>query len=158
MQKRIGQILDLEEGIIVQQVNAQGVMASGFAKAVREKWPNVYAEYKAAFPASLRMSENEERHLLGSVIYVPVSDRLVVANLIGQQFYGRDSVRYTSYDALDLGFKEIADFARKTELEVHFPRIGAGLGGGDWTIISAIISVNLAKIKHTYWELPTAPK
>ena len=36
MQTHTGNILQVERGIIIQQVNAQGVMASGIAKAIRE--------------------------------------------------------------------------------------------------------------------------
>ena len=31
---------------ICHQVNCQGVMGSGVAKAIRDKWPQVYEEYK----------------------------------------------------------------------------------------------------------------
>ena len=37
-----GDILNVTEGIIVQQVNCFGVMGAGLAKQIRDKWPSVY--------------------------------------------------------------------------------------------------------------------
>ena len=35
---------------------------------------------------------------------------------------------------------------------IAYPKIGAGLAGGDWSIISAIIREELAGENHTYVE------
>lgn len=40
-----GDILDITEGIICQQVNCMGVMGSGLAKQIKYKYPRVYYEY-----------------------------------------------------------------------------------------------------------------
>ena len=41
-----GDITKSDCDIICHQVNCQGVMNSGVAKAIREKWPEVYDNYK----------------------------------------------------------------------------------------------------------------
>ena len=41
-----GDILNITEGIIRQQVNCMGVMGSGLAKQIRNKYPRVYQKYK----------------------------------------------------------------------------------------------------------------
>jgi O-acetyl-ADP-ribose deacetylase (regulator of RNase III) len=41
-----GDILNAKENIICHQVNCQGVMGSGLAKQIKNKYPNVYAKYK----------------------------------------------------------------------------------------------------------------
>lgn len=41
-----GNILNVTEGIIVQQVNCMGVMGAGLAKQIKDKWPNIYNDYK----------------------------------------------------------------------------------------------------------------
>ena len=41
-----GNLLDATEDIIAHQVNCMGVMGSGLAKQIRNKYPEVYANYK----------------------------------------------------------------------------------------------------------------
>lgn len=147
---KIGNILDeVKEGIIIQQVNAQGVMGSGFAKAIRDKWPKVWEEY------SKEVRPNQpDRGLkyLGNVIYVQVDEKLWVANLVGQQFYGRDKNQvYTMYPAVERGLFSIVNFAQNNDLDVHYPTIGCGLANGDWTIVSRLLDVWFVKINHTLW-------
>ena len=40
-----GNVFDSDADIICHQVNCQGVMGSGVAKEVRERFPNVYEQY-----------------------------------------------------------------------------------------------------------------
>ena len=40
-----GNVFDSDADIICHQVNCQGVMGSGVAKEVRERFPNVYEEF-----------------------------------------------------------------------------------------------------------------
>lgn len=159
----IGNICDVKTGIIIQQVNAQGVMGSGVAKAIRDKWPVVWNEYsKVVRPNTIDMGKG----YMGMMIPVQVSPDLFVCNIVGQQFYGRDSTkRYTSYDALDDGLKRVRAFAQErfsisqdmkwvSAPEIHFPLIGCGLGGGDWAIVSAILDARLSGFKTHLWTLP----
>lgn len=44
-----GNILDSGADVICHQVNCQGAMNSGVAKAIREKWPVVYKAYREKF-------------------------------------------------------------------------------------------------------------
>ena len=44
MKIKHGDILSVANGIIVHQVNAQGVMGSGLAKQIREKYPMAFDE------------------------------------------------------------------------------------------------------------------
>lgn len=153
MKDRTGQILEeVTRGIIVQQVNAQGMMGSGIAKAIREKWPKVWDEY--SFFIKPKQPDQGAGHM-GKVIMVHVAENLYIANIVGQQFFGRDGKRYTSYDALDVGLKQVARKARELNLPVHYPTIGCGLGGGNWTIVSSIIEANLVTIDHTLWRQPS---
>lgn len=148
MQIHTGDILTVTSGIIVQQVNAQGVMASGVAKAIRDKYPIVFDEY-SKYVGPAYQQKNGGRDLLGNIIVSAPTDDLLIVSIIGQQFFGRDGKRYTSYDALDVGFKEIATMIAELDLDVeadvHHPLIGAGLGGGDWQIIEAIIKSHLPR-------------
>lgn len=148
-----GDITTVRSGIIVHGCNAQGVMGSGVAKAIRQAFPEAYRRYAEA--------ANDERGLiLGRVVWAKVSDEplLAVANAITQEFYGRSpGFRYVDYDAVRCAFRKIGEVARRKKLTVHYPMIGAGLGGGDWETIRRIIDEELSGVDHRLWVMGPSP-
>ncbi|WP_407306528.1 hypothetical protein [Acinetobacter sp.] len=150
---KIGNILEeVKQGIIIHQVNAQGVMDGGIALSIRNKWPKVWKDYSAIVKPN--QPDNGFQYM-GKVIYTEVGPELWVASIVGQQFYGRDKRQvYTSYESLEMGFHSVGNFALNKDLDVHYPLIGCGLANGDWITVSQIIANRLVKIKHTLWELP----
>jgi len=127
-----GDILTVERGIIVHGCNARGVMGSGLAKQVKEKWPDCYEEYRN----HILFQAHGGRRCLGDVIPYSVNDELIVANAITQDDYGREPGQvYVNYAAINTCFLAIASAASALQLPVHYPKIGAGLGGGDWELI-----------------------
>ena len=148
---KFGDILSVNEGIIVQGCNAQGVMGSGLAKAIREKYPEVYEEYAREFQNVM----TDRKALLGSAQSVQIRSKknLYIVNGITQEFYGKDGKKYVSYAAIQAVFAQVAIMAKSKRLEVHYPLIGAGLGGGDWAVISEIIDHIFldSGIKRTLW-------
>ena len=124
-----GDLLSVESGIIAHGCNCQGVMGSGVAKLIKDKYPSAYRIYK--------YQEQTSGLKLSAVQLVMVDDSLYVANLMTHQFYGRDGKRYVSYDAIDEYLDNL--LARSGKMQVNIPRIGAGLGGGEWEVISEII-------------------
>lgn len=154
----IGDITSVKAGIIIQQVNAQGVMASGVAKAIRAKWPVVFSDYANKVktdPTTAESSRIMGELIITQVPYFNSEDNLWVASIVGQQHYGQPtsaSERYTSYDALDIGFKKLR--ALNTGEVLHYPLIGAGLGGGSWPVIREIIKHHLFGIEHHLWLQP----
>lgn len=135
-----GNLLNETKGILVHGVNCQGKMGAGIALEVKRRYPQVYSAY-------LDICENHGylgEQLLGHVYFAPITNELVIANAFIQEYYGHDGKRHVSYDALDVCFSKINQYALRTGLPVKCPRIGAGLAGGNWDIISAIINVNLA--------------
>ena len=148
-----GNLLDVTEGIIVHGANAQGVMGSGVAKAIREKYPECFATYR---------DEYEKFTLvLGDIVWWckvdPAGDYgndLYIANAITQEFYGTNR-RHVNYWAIANTFKEVFRQANVVKATVHFPKIGAGLGGGRWDIIEAIINDcdPENRVKKICWEL-----
>ncbi len=143
-----GNILDVREGIICHQVNCKGKMGAGLAKAIRNKFPNTYHDYMKAFQA--------DRLKLGNII-ISFPDQnlfpnLLVAHLCGQEnYWPRDKV-HTDYNALRTAISNVR-IAREEYigitnhyLDVYFPfKIGCGLAGGDWDIVSKIIEEELPK-------------
>ena len=150
---RVGDIITVTDGLIVHQVNAQGQMGSGVAAAIKKKWPQVFEDYQRVVGHPYTQP-NSGADLMGRVIVTEIDERLAVCSLVGQQFFGnRPGWRFTSYDALDVGFKVINNLARKNKLSVHIPLIGCGLGGASWDIVSAIIESNVTDADCTLWEL-----
>lgn len=142
-----GDLLETHCDYICHQVNCQGVMGSGIAKQIREKWPEVFDEYIRRCNAA--PSDNPSFWLLGTPQYVIVGD-ICVINMFSQKDYGYDQRRYTSYDAF---WECLVDIACTTSVgkSIGFPKnIGCGLGGGDWNIISTMIEDVLGKDFDVY--------
>lgn len=140
-----GNLVDATEHIIVHGCNAQGVMNSGVAKVIRNKWPDAYRIYREHY-------EKRGRLFPGEVIWAPV-DNKIIAHCITQYNYGRDKKKYTEYNAVRACMKEIDKFGYK-ELGLAMPLIGAGLGGGDWEIISQIIQEEITNVNPSIYVLP----
>lgn len=145
--RKQGNLLDAK-GIIVHGCNAQGVMGSGVALAIKNKWPDVYQQYRDTYDIKGSLMS------LGRIIPVRVSDEVYVLNAITQQNYGRTGQRYVNYEAVARAFEDVRDWAKHMKMPVNFPLIGAGLGGGDWEIISTIIDRTLGDdIEKVLWTL-----
>jgi len=124
-----GNILNIAQGIICHQVNCKGVMGAGIALQIRRKWPKVYADYREAYMKGLIF--------LGNITTTEVSPGLFVANLCGQDRYGRaPGVVYTDYPALSVCMALVA----KSQRQVYIPHgMGCVNAGGDWTLVNDMI-------------------
>lgn len=124
---RNGNLLDTDIKHILHGCNARGVMGSGVAKLIRQKWPKAYEDYAVVY--------NSVGLQLGSYITSTQPDGKIVINGITQETYGKTGV-HISYWA-------IANIIRNLNSDgikyIAMPQIGAGLGGGDWRVIEAII-------------------
>ena len=128
-------ILDVEAGIIVHQVNCMGVMGAGLALQIKNKWPEVYYTYMEYIVPKKYWNEHADE--LGEVLYVAVNSQLLVASLFGQVGYGVGV--HTVSAAHDAAWPGINELSMSTGLTVYAPwMIGCGLGGGNWTEIRAI--------------------
>lgn len=137
---RYGNILHTNVKYIGHCVNAQGRMASGVAKAIREKYPKAYTDYMAFY--------EEGKVKLGKVLLSTNTPHNIL-HIVGQNHYGYDGKQYVDYLALRKAFKQINKLLSEP---VAFPLIGCGLAGGDWRIVSAIIeeeSINFQPIVYT---------
>lgn len=146
-------ITKVKAGIIVHGCNAQGVMGSGVAKQLRAKYPTIFEDYLD----ELHTMSEKKVVPLGQVVWsdIPGNASLVIANAITQEFYGRDSRKYVSYDALDLAMARVADVARRAGDHIHIPYlIGAGLGGGTAEIIIEIIRAHTKNlvVNFHHWK------
>ena len=140
-----GNILDSGADIICHQVNCQGKMNSGVAKAIREKWPDVYIKYMESNEIIWDKAHEHGRmiwnHMLGQIQVVFIADKktMAVVNMFAQENYGYDGRRYTSYDAFWSCLGEIKRTINPG-LRIAFPaRIGCVRGGANWSVILKMI-------------------
>lgn len=144
-------ITDATFGFVCHQCNCQGVMGAGVALAIRRKWPIVYSEYRTAY--------TQNKLKLGNVIFVMITNNLYIANLCGQDRYGRNAL-YTDYQALDKAIHRVSWIREKMNkiinslLPVYFPNhMGCALAGGDWNIVLKIIEKHIPDaiiVNYTY--------
>lgn len=125
-----GDLLNAPEHYIVHGCNCQGKMNSGVAKAIRERWPIVYEDY---------IEHDRIKGLRpGDITITHLDDYKWVVNAMTQDYYGYDGKRYVSYDAVRDCFRNLHKIIGDGE-SVALPKIGSGLGGGDWAVIEKII-------------------
>lgn len=130
MKIELRDILTVERGFIVQQVNCKHVMGGGLAAQIKNKWPEVETRY-LEMPATLGVCD----------ITLVSATPLYIANLYGQDSYGR-SKRHTNYGALAcaLSMLTVLQYDIKEVIPNYFPYgLGCGLGGGDWAVVSEMI-------------------
>lgn len=141
-----GDIFLAPVNVIVQQCNCFCVMGAGFARTISRTFPLV-ADMD-------RLTAVGDPKKLGKFNFARVSLAhnpclRAVCNLYGQFKYGSDG-RFTSYDALDMGFRAIEEdcTAFKGELNsllekppiLAIPyKLGCKLGGGSWPVVYAIL-------------------
>ena len=129
-----GDILESDVNIICQQVNHQGVMGSGLAKQIKDKYPDVMTNY-----LNLCKIDFEKLRRNGIISWCAVDSNKYIASIFGQDHYGTDR-NHTDYYALSSGLETVRQYAETRGFSVGIPHgIGCGLGGGDWSIVSAII-------------------
>lgn len=150
-----GDLFQDKHPIIAHGCNSMGVMGSGVAKIVKEKWPEAFKLYNRI--CSDHFLNNTEATLLGTNILAHCNDGTIIVNCITQHSYGRTKERYVSYDAVDDCMRLMGEGIKFSTADdavppyVAMPMIGAGLGGGDWKVIEAIINHRLKDIDvHVY--------
>ena len=159
----IDDIFNCKENIIVHQVNMHKKMASGIAKQIRERFPNVYEEYMkydcelgdVGFVIVCKLNGWTDNYEYMKEDFVHrAKEYRCVANLYSQRNYGYDGNLYTDYDAMRKGFKTIANGCKQFDISLAIPYgIGCGLGGANWEIVSQIIVEELADIEYKIYKL-----
>jgi O-acetyl-ADP-ribose deacetylase (regulator of RNase III) len=138
-----GDLLQTNIRHIMHGCNSHGVMGSGVAKAIRDKYPQAFRDYNDTY--------NNYGLELGNIVVSVQDDGKVIHNAITQKDYGRDPSRvYVSYWAIAESFRKINQWGIS---EIAIPKIGAGLANGDWRVIEAIIKNTLTTTKPYVYVL-----
>jgi len=150
-------IFDIGADVIVHQVNCMGIMGSGVAKQVRDRFPNVFLAYSKA------VKTLDHNCLGGCLVVESGKPGLRIANLFGQFYYrgfkedelyiydefwkqpeletnDGGAIRFTNYEAFYRGLVRLKEELREEETVIAFPyKIGSDRGGASWDVIQSMI-------------------
>lgn len=146
MKEKKGDLILLAEkgefDVIIHGCNCFHTMGAGIARVIKSAFPEAFEADKETVYGS--------RHKLGTISTATFqvndeADSLTVVNAYTQFDFGTNS-EYTSpldYVAVNTCFRNIKDQYGGQHLKFGIPRIGAGLAGGDWDLISRIIESHM---------------
>ena len=127
--------------IIIHGCNCFGSMGAGIAKSIRLEFPEAFSA-----DASTKKGDKSK---LGSYSHATVNRNghiITIVNGYTQYNYSGKGVLVDYQAVSDLFAKLKKDYSGK---RLGYPKIGAGLAGGDWNTISAIIDKEMAEENHT---------
>jgi O-acetyl-ADP-ribose deacetylase (regulator of RNase III) len=130
--------------VIIHGCNCMCAMGAGIAKGIKATFPEAY-KADCATPKGAREK-------LGTISTARIERGGRVLEVVNgyTQYHWRGKGPLADYDAIRSVMREVA--ARFTGRRIGYPRIGAGLAGGDWAKIAAIIEEELAGQDHTLVE------
>jgi O-acetyl-ADP-ribose deacetylase (regulator of RNase III) len=133
---------DESPAIIVHVCNNVGAWGAGFVLALSKLDKNPERAYRSW--ALNGVDETGYRFELGSTQFCSFGNAGdVVANMIAQNNTSRRNGPPIDYDALDICLETVAQTAASLNKPVVGPKFGAGIAGGDWTIIEGLIQKHL---------------
>ena len=135
-----------------------GVMGSGVARCVREKYPGVYESYRDHAQYMRRYHSVQE--LLGTNHYAIVrgddGKPKFIANMFAQHNYGSQPFVYTNYDAIRSCLIDLRNFANRDDVpkSIALPyKVGCVRGGGDWNdVVFPMIQEILGDLSVTLYK------
>ncbi len=140
-----GDLIALAQGghfdIIIHGCNCFCTMGSGIARSIRETFPT-------AFSADLDTKKGDKKKLgdFSQTIVICNNHPLTIINGY-TQFKYHGPLPLVDYDAVRRLFRKLQQtYSGK---RFGYPKIGAGLAGGDWSRIKKIINEELAGEDHT---------
>ena len=145
-----------EVNVLIQQCNNFCTQNSGLAKEIKARLPEMFAADCETIKGDIGK--------LGSYSYAFFEgDNKSLKygfNLYGQHSYGIDK-QHTDYIAIGTGLcsiRKLLDLVSrddKTDIKIGLAKLGCGLGGGSWEIVSKIIEEQLCAYNYgvTCYEL-----
>jgi O-acetyl-ADP-ribose deacetylase (regulator of RNase III) len=133
-----------EFDVIVQGCNCQCRMGRGIALTIKQQFPEALAaDYETTIGDRSKLGNFTTAH-----IYRDGWDFEIVNGYT--QFHWEGEGVLADYDAIRSVFRQVKQqFGGK---QIGYPKLGAGLARGDWSIIARIIEEELAGEDHTYVE------
>ena len=144
-----GDVTEAKESIIAHGCNAQGVMGSGVAAIIRKKYPDAFVDY-------MQRHNEYGLHLGTTNCFFDMDSSKTIANCITQEFYGTDK-RHADYEGIANVMHRLNSYSTSYLCDaVAMPLIGAGLAGGDWNVISAIIESEFKDVTPVVYVFDSA--
>lgn len=152
MKVRKGDLIQLalqkEFDLIIHGCNCYCTMGAGIAKTIRDTFPGAYeADCNTVLG---------DKKKLGTISHATLSvegHELIVVNAY-TQFDWNGSGVLVDYQAIEQCMRAVRTLF--TKKKIGYPRIGAGLAGGDWSRIAQIIDAQLVGTDHTLVEYRSA--
>jgi len=141
-----GNLIELAEqgyfDVIIHGCNCFHTMGAGIALQIKRKYPTAYE-------ADCILTNKGDRSKLGNYTWqrvqsIKTGKEFIIINAYTQFNYGSNTL---DYEAVELVFSKIAN-AFPTE-RIGYPKIGAGLAGGNWNKIQKTINEKLIGCTHT---------
>jgi len=139
----------------------KGVWGAGFVIAINGFWTQPEQAYHDwAKGAHTGAAYESGAYALGEAQLVEVEQNFYVANVIGQvlEFSKEPNIRY---EALEAGLVKACAWMQEKHgvVNLQAPRLGAGLAGGEWGLIEAILLRLVTRFKATIVivDLPGQP-
>lgn len=111
--------------------NCQGSMGAGIAMGFKQRYPEMYEEYRRRCKAQPRQFN------LGDAFLWKEDNNPAVFNLGTQE---RNWHARASYEAIELALQNMKRQAQENSIRtIAMPRIGAGYGGLSWRKVRAIV-------------------
>lgn len=113
---------------IAHGVNTKGAMGAGIAKGFKERWPDMYEEYR-------RQCKSGELAPGGMMGWIP-EDGPTIYNVASQDFPGPNA----KLEWLSAGiYNALRDADSRGYDRIAVPMIGAGIGGLQWPEVEAFL-------------------
>lgn len=152
MKQMIGNLIDLAKDnqfdVILHGCNCFNTMGAGIAKYIKQEFPKAYeVDCK---------TEKGDKNKLGtfSAAKIKINEKdLIVCNCYTQYHYNSED-KPVDYDAIVECMKLLKSKVKNSGKRIGYPKIGCGLAGGNWDIVSAIIDKYLEGEDHTLVVLP----
>ena len=130
--------------VIIHGCNCFCTMGAGIAK-------NIKSEFPEAYEADLKTEKGNKDKLgtYSNAITERNGYKIIIINAYTQHHYKGRRMK-ADYEAIRSVFKKIkSNYPGK---KIGYPKIGAGLAGGDWNIISEVIEEELKNENHVLVE------
>jgi O-acetyl-ADP-ribose deacetylase (regulator of RNase III) len=138
----------LEVQVIAHQCNCHNTMGSGIAPLIAKAFPSAEQADNRTVAGDIR----KLGHYTHATIWLEYFEDLEIFNLYGQYNFTRGLA--TDYEALRSALRGMSfRLLGWNLLSIGLPKLGAGLGGGDWRVIEGIIREELDGFDVTIYVL-----
>jgi len=136
-------ILHTHDTLVAHCCNTRNTMGSGVAKALRTRFPEIYAEDTAAY---IKLGKSLLGKCIIAEVKTDVADTSIkyVANLYGQPNYGYNGHRHLDYEAMYQSLEALRNYTRPmgiTSISMPF-KLGSDRAGGAWPVVLEMIKHN----------------